>query len=136
MRSDKIRRLLLAATVAASISPTTPSLALEISAEQFVSSFAGHIQSMDLTGARIALNDLQAVGIDAVVIGGRTFSIAELFAMLDSIEAGQMSPEETAASLATLAAASTGFFVADGARLAIIDIPTAAPPQFPAGSAG
>jgi hypothetical protein len=106
MKRDKIRRITMAAALAASMLVGAPGFSFAQTAQSTITALSSQVGASNFADARATIQGLRNSGITAISVGDQTISLADLLAMIDAAEAGEMKPDELAAYLDALAAST------------------------------
>lgn len=133
MKHSKLQRLALAVMAAGILfGGAHRAMSTEISAADFVTNLQQYVENGDITAAKDALRQLQALGINQIRIGDEFYSIADVLVALET-------PDRARIILATLMASVnagvTAYFVAENRTVASVEW-APANDVFPTGSAG
>lgn len=134
MKPSKLQRLAIAVAAAGLLfGGVTKAISTEISASAFVTNLQQYVENGEIAAAKEALRQLQAFGINQIMVGGRVYVIADLLIALDN-------PAEARIFLTALAASvSNGveaYFLAENRVVASVDWSAVGGDLFPTGSAG
>lgn len=106
MKSNKIKRIALAAALASTVFAGTAEIGFAQTTSDVLTTVASQVRSNDFAAGRSTINQLQQSGIGSITVGNESVSLSEIEAMIAAAEAGQMSAAELAAYLEALAASA------------------------------
>ena len=106
MERNKISRIALAAALASTILAGTTQFAFTQTAFDVMATLSSQVARNDFAGSRATIVELQQLGIAAITVGSERISLADLLAMIEAAETGQMSPPALAAYLDALASST------------------------------
>ena len=134
MKRNKISRIALAVSLAGTIFAGTTQFAYTQTAFDVMATLSSQVARNDFAASRATIAELQQMGIAAITVGSERIALADLLAMIEAAESGQMSPVALAAYLDALASstAQAVFIPLQNPEQTIVDLRGA----FPAGSEG
>ncbi|MHA1549622.1 MAG: hypothetical protein ACTSYE_11895 [Alphaproteobacteria bacterium] len=130
---NKMSKIALAVALSASLVHTTPVLAVETTARDFVQSLSLDFAAEDLISVEFKLNQLSEQGFEGIYVDGRLVTVERLVWFLSNVRAGDLDGDRVAASLEKLLSEASRFqFIYGDVRFDTVDLRG---PVFPAGSA-
>ncbi len=134
MKRKSLERLGMAIAAAAMLSGSAErAMSLEISASNFVGNLNGYVNAGEIASAKDALRQLQALSVEQIQVGGRSYLIGDLIDMLDDPAVAQT---ELGGLVALIQVSGNAYFVAGNRVISSVEWANSSRDLFPTGSAG
>jgi len=115
MRRSKLKKIALAAALAASVAASAPTFALAQS--DLMETLSSQVLTGNYAASRATVAKLEALGIGAISIGSEMVTLVDLLVMIDATEQGQLDRVQFASYLDAIAknTAEAAYLPADAA---------------------
>ena len=133
---NRVSKIALAAALTAGLA-TTPAMAVETTARDFVAGLSSDFAAGDLTSVQVKLNQLSQQGFEGIKVDIKMVTLARLMTLLGDVRQGGLDGVRVAASLDKLLQTSVKLrFIFGDVQVNTVDIGGGGGgAQFPAGSA-